>query len=169
MDPVRCATEPKSELVDSCSPIVGSTFDCSPIQRHGRGLCRETWTGFPHAWLRFASLELLSHAPLWHRSPSPLRADRRLRSRVRTLEADEAFLDVWRERRQGRTHEESEEMIAWMLAHRSPICAGVARREPNEACAVAALDLFARSRKLTNKDPKPSCFTSCGQPGATGG
>ena len=50
-------------------------------------------------------------------------------ARARTLEADEAFLDVWREWRQGRTHEECEEMIAWMLAHRSPICAGVARRD----------------------------------------
>jgi hypothetical protein len=43
------------------------------------------------------------------------------------------------------------------------------RRFPNEACAVATLDLFARSRELTNKDLKPSCFSSCGQPGPEGG
>jgi hypothetical protein len=61
MDPVRCVTESKSELVDSCSPLV-ITFDWSSIQRHGRGLCRQIWTGFPHARLPFA-LDL----PAWPR------------------------------------------------------------------------------------------------------
>jgi hypothetical protein len=45
-------------------------------------------------------------------------------------EYDDAFLDVWREWRAGRTREACEQLkIAWMLANRSPICAGVARRD----------------------------------------
>jgi hypothetical protein len=42
---------------------------------------------------------------------------------------DEAFLDVWREWRRGRTREEAEAKVASMLASRSPSCAGVARRD----------------------------------------
>jgi hypothetical protein len=44
-------------------------------------------------------------------------------------EGDEAFLDVWREWRAGRTRAEPEAMLVWMLANRSPICARVAQRD----------------------------------------
>jgi hypothetical protein len=51
------------------------------------------------------------------------------RQRDQDRKADDAFLDVWREWRAGRTLEACEVKIAWMLANRSPICAGVARRD----------------------------------------
>ena len=49
------------------------------------------------------------------------------RDEKREREDDEAFLDVWREWRQGQSSEEAEAMIARMLANRSPACVGVAR------------------------------------------
>jgi hypothetical protein len=51
------------------------------------------------------------------------------RERDEEREDDERFLDVWREWRQGRSRDACEAKIAWMLATRSPRCAGVARRD----------------------------------------
>jgi hypothetical protein len=42
------------------------------------------------------------------------------RERDEEWEDDEAFLDVWREWRQGRSRDACEAKIAWMLANRSP-------------------------------------------------
>ncbi|SDR31610.1 hypothetical protein SAMN05519103_01952 [Rhizobiales bacterium GAS113] len=48
----------------------------------------------------------------------------------RDREADELFLDIWRrEWRAELTREQCEADIAFMLAHRSPGCASVARRD----------------------------------------
>jgi hypothetical protein len=38
-------------------------------------------------------------------------------------------VQAWRERWPGKTREECEELIAFMLANRSPWCASIARRE----------------------------------------
>lgn len=50
------------------------------------------------------------------------------RDEKREREDDEAFLDVWREWRQGQSSRRRR-MIARMLANRSPACVGVARRD----------------------------------------
>jgi hypothetical protein len=60
------------------------------------------------------------------------------RDQDREREEDEAFLDVWREWRQGKTGAEADAMAAKMLRERSPICASVARRDLNRESELMA-------------------------------